>query len=915
MEGNSRAVDIIIPVYNGYEDLQLCIASVKKHTDLTRHRVILINDCSPDERIRPYLDGLAGDGILVYHNEKNLGFSGNVNRGIAMAGKRDVILLNSDTIVTRNWVEKIVSCGYREEAIGTVTPLSNCATLCSVPVFCRDNQIPENFTPDSYGELIEKCSLRRYPKITVAVGFCMFIKRCVIEDIGYFDAETFGRGYGEENDFCNRAEQAGYCHVMCDDTFIYHKGTASFDTKEKQELQTAHEGILQERYPRQMERNRQYCRDNPDQEIRDNINMYTKLHNGRKNLLYLLHLDFRDRAKGNMGGTQSHVQELTEFFRKEFNVFVAARDGNYLQVTAYTEKDTVQLRFEIGAPPQFPVFRDGGLRYIYDQILRAFSIDLVHVHHTQDLSLEIYEAAKGLGIPVVATQHDYYSACPGILLLDENNHFCMTADDGLSEQERQERCGRCLHQRKNIASRTDYLGIWRREQEKALSICSRIVFPSEAARDILLHYYPVLAEKSLVIPHGEDYQEGDTDTVSVPAHVQRHPDLMVKMDPAVNRRQGLNGIKGWAYLAGVDNEQTRIYVEVTDREGVSECFAAVKAARPDVVDAVGNPDALMSGIDLRIRSEKLAEGPVKIRVLVEYAGAVYETGEVFHGEYRRRYGEKGRLNVAFLGGMVPQKGSGYAKAMIPLDTDQINWFVLGEIGDLDMLGIDQPNCFFSSKYKKEELSQLLQDNAIDVVCILPIWPETFCYTVSEAWMNGVPVLGTDMGAVGERIRESGGGWVVPADASAEDIYRKLLEIKAHPRELEEKKEIVRQIKRKSVAEMCGEYRRLYQSLPEAEISQNSREASAENRSGSRGVITAARDCDREFIFQGLALGEPSVGGQRGAALMNRMKNENAALRAYIDVLQGTTSYRFARKIADANIPFKEQLKRILKHRT
>ena len=81
MKKRTEAVDIIIPVYNGYDDLQLCMPSVLKHTDLTKHRLILINDCSPDERIAPYLDSFAGEHILVLHNEKNLGFSANVNKG------------------------------------------------------------------------------------------------------------------------------------------------------------------------------------------------------------------------------------------------------------------------------------------------------------------------------------------------------------------------------------------------------------------------------------------------------------------------------------------------------------------------------------------------------------------------------------------------------------------------------------------------------------------------------------------------------------------------------------------------------------------------------------------------------------------------------------------------------------------
>ena len=197
---------------------------------------------------------------------------------------------------------------------------------------------------------------------------------------------------------------------MCDDTFVYHKGTASFDTEEKKKLLEEHEAILNDRYAAQMRMNHLYCMENPDQEIRDNINMYTKLHNGKQNILYLLHLDFQEGAFNNIGGTQIHVKELTMALRDEYNVFVAARDEEYLRLTIYTDKDVVSLKFEIGEAPKFPVFRDEKMRKIYEQILLAFDIDMVHIQHSQDLSLELYFAAERFGIPVIATIHDFYYA-------------------------------------------------------------------------------------------------------------------------------------------------------------------------------------------------------------------------------------------------------------------------------------------------------------------------------------------------------------------------------------------------------------------------------------------------------------------------------------------------------------------------
>ena len=223
----TTGIDIIVPVYNALEDLKLCVESLKKHTDLQLDRVILIDDKSPDAAVYHYLKEAEMPGMVVLQNEKNLGFSGTVNRGLQQSC-RDVVLLNADTIVTANWVDKLVACAYSDAAIGTVTPFSNNATLCSIPNFCEENTVPQGMSIDSYAALIERCSLKKYPRITVAVGFCMYIKREVIQRVGLFDAETFQRGYGEENDFCWRAEQMGYTHVLCDDTYIYHSGTVSF---------------------------------------------------------------------------------------------------------------------------------------------------------------------------------------------------------------------------------------------------------------------------------------------------------------------------------------------------------------------------------------------------------------------------------------------------------------------------------------------------------------------------------------------------------------------------------------------------------------------------------------------------------------------------------------------------------------
>ena len=86
-------------------------------------------------------------------------------------------------------------------------------------------------TLEEFADMIEKISKRRCPELITGNGYCMYIKRNVINELGLFDDDTFGKGYGEENDFCYRALDHGYTNVLCDDIFIYHKGTQSFKRK------------------------------------------------------------------------------------------------------------------------------------------------------------------------------------------------------------------------------------------------------------------------------------------------------------------------------------------------------------------------------------------------------------------------------------------------------------------------------------------------------------------------------------------------------------------------------------------------------------------------------------------------------------------------------------------------------------
>jgi GT2 family glycosyltransferase len=228
-----KPVHIVMPVFNGYECLRDCIETIFRNTDLSLHSLVIIDDKSTDQRVQPYLQKLKerrnGRNVEVLFNAENSGFVKTINSGMRRTAE-DVIILNSDTLVTKNWVNKLQRAAYSKPRIATATPLSNYVTINGVPRPFQFNKVPEGMNVDIFSEFLERISLRYYPEIPAGVGFCMYIKRDVLNHMGYFDESKFGRGYAEETDFCMRALKEGFLHVLDDSTYIYHVGGVSFES-------------------------------------------------------------------------------------------------------------------------------------------------------------------------------------------------------------------------------------------------------------------------------------------------------------------------------------------------------------------------------------------------------------------------------------------------------------------------------------------------------------------------------------------------------------------------------------------------------------------------------------------------------------------------------------------------------------
>ncbi|NND45788.1 MAG: glycosyltransferase family 2 protein [Xanthomonadales bacterium] len=216
---------VVIPVFNARTHVQACLASVAEHSP--DERILVIDDASTDAEVRPMLEAWVAEGRhrqLIVH-ETNKGFVSTANEGMRQADGH-VVLLNSDTQVTPGWLERMARCLDSDPGIATATPWTNNGEIASFPRFCVANDMPDD--PARLAELIGAGGQPEYPDIPTAVGFCMAISNAAIKRIGYFDEDAFGKGYGEENDFCLRAAAAGMRNVLCDDAFVAHHGGASF---------------------------------------------------------------------------------------------------------------------------------------------------------------------------------------------------------------------------------------------------------------------------------------------------------------------------------------------------------------------------------------------------------------------------------------------------------------------------------------------------------------------------------------------------------------------------------------------------------------------------------------------------------------------------------------------------------------
>lgn len=261
-------VGVVVPVYNGTEHLKVLLPSLFKNTDLP-HRFIFVDDCSKSETADFLADAVKGhDDCILLRNSENLGFVKSVNRGAAKALEESCgsfVMLNSDTEVPSGWLSRLVRPMAEDETVASVTPLSNRATVFSFPFMNDDNDdlFLREFGLEGINAAIRSACAERYPELPTGHGFCMAVSSRVWKKIGGLNEALFGRGYGEENEWCQRAELDGFRNVLNPCLYVAHHEKGSFTSEERKANCEASLEVISVMFPSYMQRVYDFTRENP----------------------------------------------------------------------------------------------------------------------------------------------------------------------------------------------------------------------------------------------------------------------------------------------------------------------------------------------------------------------------------------------------------------------------------------------------------------------------------------------------------------------------------------------------------------------------------------------------------------------------------------------------------------------------
>ena len=513
-----RMVDVIVPVYRGLAETRACIESALESLNREPFELIVIDDLSPERELSEHLRQASGSGkFTLLENPVNLGFVATVNRGMQLHPDRDVVLLNSDTTVANDWLDRLVRCAYGPGHVGTVTPFSNNATICSYPKFCEENPIPAGITAAELDRLAAKVNAGRSVQIPTAVGFCMYIRRDCLEQTGLFDVDTFGKGYGEENDFSLRAANKGWRNVLAADTFVYHAGSVSF-AKGANLLRGRGVRAVTERHPKYPGMVSRHVSRDAALPYRFALMAASLRHSPNPTVLIITH---------NLGGgVGQHIEELVESLTGKVNFLeLQPARGSVVLLKTAEAKSGFTIRLDLSEQYEALI-----------ALLKSCNVSRIHVHHVLGHPGLLEKLRNDLCVPLDFTVHDYTPICPRFVLADPAGRYCGEPDES--------GCNECI--RATLPHLHQDIGSWRAKYSWLMNSAERVITPSVDAATRMSRHFPMARIHAAT--HPSQLPAALRPAVQARKLDQKEP-LRIGVLGVMSRHKGLHNLETCAQIA------------------------------------------------------------------------------------------------------------------------------------------------------------------------------------------------------------------------------------------------------------------------------------------------------------------------------------------------------------------------------
>ncbi|GGD09600.1 glycosyltransferase [Aquisalinus flavus] len=551
---------IAVPVYMGYDQVVRCLESIVANTREPYHLVI-VNDASPDPEITRYLREFSNRHLAhVIELKQNRGFPEAVNQAFAIAGRRDVVVLNADTAVPEGWLGRLRKAAYSRPDIASVSPMSNNATILSYPRMNIENAMAGMTLAEIDGMFRDLPDADTVIDLPTAHGFCMYIKGNALAEVGPFGTE-WGRGYAEEVDWSIRAKDRGFTHVVLPGLFVEHEGRVSFGKEEGKELSRENGKKLAKKFPEYRWTVQEFIQRDPLRRARNAVTRQRLLADDKPLFIhmalrftggighYLESLEEEIEAEGGMS-LRLTPREISSPYDPATDCDLVLEDAEGRFCLYLTQQEALDLLEELATDRPSVLHLHGTIGFKL-----AFAKDVVSVFRRNKRHC-------------VSTVHDYSWFCPRVQMLLPSVEFC--GQPPVSE------CENCIAKKAlEFAIDQDVLRLggvqsYIDQHADILAMMNTIMAPSMAAADYMQERFPSIRVEHA--PHPE--QRTQVELKPVPRGAEQ---IHIAIVGAIGYQKGFHLVED--FLRAIRRDSLPIKVTIF---GYSRDDKALKAINPDI---------------------------------------------------------------------------------------------------------------------------------------------------------------------------------------------------------------------------------------------------------------------------------------------------------------------------------------------